>query len=348
MAPQRSGSASVLSDDNTVANSVPTYNELLNELLKDENGIEIEVLLRLQGNRKRGWHDYQLVVHRSHEIVESLCRIPSGYTPERSGFNWNTFNVNGIESVVNFVTTPYAYGRFPTFKNTDRVVQATDAAIIVLNPSPYSDAQSMKQKFEEVKNSYEGRNLDSYRYFDELELFYPALSKEELVAVKERTHRPVAIVLLASKEGFIENTTRLSYEEALKVLRKACAEFMKDYGDANGVRFFEISDTKDQTGLNKVVTSLLSDLQEGRGIRFSPPIIRPWEFEHDKRFEILSSPKDNTSLWSRFNRFLTEFFRCCRRIQLRMHRSIPIIPREGWFFLFVCVFLSLLVVLTFF
>jgi len=101
----------------------------------------------------------------------------------------------------------------------------------------------------------------------------------------------------------------LPYGYVLKEWRKACAEFMKQYGEENQVRLFEINGVDDTEGLNKVVTFMISDLLEGRGIPFSPPKIRPWEYEASRFFETLNRKKatktaaPRRNLWTRLIEF---------------------------------------------
>jgi len=273
-----------------------------------------DVFQRSQVNRKRGWHDYQLLVSGNLKIFDSLCTVPSGALHEEDSLNgWNTFTTNGTDNIVNFVNAPPSYGRFPNFKATDRVVQATDGAIIQVQPSW---VQTVDFAFDHIKNSFEGKNSayygnDDYYFGGEWNPVVKAPSEKEVAALKSRTKRPVAMVLLNSKEGFYEHNNSRNFEDSLKVLRQACAKFMQDYGDANEVRLFEITDPNDKTELQKIVSFMVSDLQEGRGIQFTPPTVRPWDADADKKFETLNvvkgkkSTASNRGLWTRFTKFIT-------------------------------------------
>jgi len=329
MAPQDPGSATpslkaVGADDTTTTTiidgvtsgtSVATETDLMTAV-ETLNTKKVGSFQIPEMDRRRGWHDYQVLVRGDLSVFNSLSTVPTESTYERHGLDgWNRFNVNGTDYVVNFVVAPPSYGRVPNYRATDHVVQTTDAAIIIAKPSPYYN--EVEHHFLGLKESYEGANLAYYsRMYGQYNT--PTPTEKELVAIKERTKRPIALVLLKAKDEFHDRVfSGDSYESALSALRTNCAEFMRRFGDANQVRFFEIDDAKNQTELNKIVTLVLSDLQEGRGISFSPPLIRPWEMSRSKKFETLdfndsmrhdtSKLVDNTppSLWTRFLNFVT-------------------------------------------
>jgi len=318
MAPQDPGSvnpsltagADVGETNTEVINTSPvaaTEIESLEEVLK-ENSKKVDAFQRAETNRKRGWYDYQVLVRGDMRVFNSLCTVPTELTYEGYGVDgWNKFYVSEKENIVNFVVAPASYGRFPNYRATDHTVQATDAAIIVVKASSFVTA--MERSFEGVKNSYEGKNAGFYNpMFGGYKS--PIPTEIELAAINERTNRPIAVVLLTSKEHFRDLT---QYESTLSKMRDSCAKFMKDIGDANNVRFFEIEDAnKNKAELHNIMSLLLSDLQEGRGVHFSPPSIRPWDLRHAKKFETLALVEDiklvdnnPPSLWSRFVNFVT-------------------------------------------
>jgi len=131
-------------------------------------------------------------------------------------------------------------------------------------------------RLDPIKDGYEGKNAEFYGIGEHVGEFPVVFSpsEKEIAALKERTRRPVAIVLLSSMtlgpyDLKYYQYNSLSYGYVLKEWRKACAEFMKQYGEENQVRLFEINGMDDTEGLlNKVVTFMISDLLEGRGIPF--------------------------------------------------------------------------------
>lgn len=275
---------------------------------------KLDEFQRAQTDRKRGWHDYQLLVNgdasrdKKRLVIETLSRVSRGeFDSVNSLEGWNVFeppfgdgtkgndidvdnNTNDHNDVViHFVTAPACHMRFPNYRVADRITQATDGAIIIVQPSafPYDI-------FTEVSNSYEGKTASLYDgdptwYTYEEWSFEPipvsTPSEKELAAIRERTHRPVAIILLESSEGWCSSWR--TYDESLRLLRHRC----ESYSEANQARFFEITDASDEAQLRKVVSCLISDLQNGLGIRFSPPKVRPWELDEAARtklFDILN------------------------------------------------------------
>jgi len=276
----------------------------------------VDKLQRKETNRKRGWHDYKVLVRGDMNVFNSLCSIQTKGTYD----GWGKFSVSGTENVVvNFVVVPPASGRFPNYRATDHAAQVSDAAIIVVKPSIYTSEYHIGREFEAVKNSYEGKNAVLYGGIWD-DYYTPIPTEKELVTIKERSNRPIALVLLTSKDDFqkrfsIERSP--CYEIALSAKRDDCAKFMRDIGVANNVRFLEIEDAnKNRSELNNVVSLLLSDIQEGRGVSFSPPSSRPWDLSHTKKFDTLDILKDlehiekkleanRPSLWTRLVNFVT-------------------------------------------
>jgi len=310
MAPQIPDSVAALPD--SVESEIKSSAELVAQDAEKRDAFQ-----RSQTNRKRGWHDYQLLVNGNMKtfLVESLCVFTSRtyYEDDDALSGWNIFNANGTDNVVNFLTDPPpSYGRVPNYIATDRAVQATDGAIIIVQPSPWiKSVDYMLRTFEYIRNSYEGKNAWSYE--DDYE---SSPTEKELAALNARTKRPLAVVIFNGEEGLEEDPERSSFEENLKLLREACAKFMEEYGNANEVRLFEVANYK--TELHEIVSLMLSDLEEGRGIEFSPPSVRPWDIEADKMFDTLDVVKkevkkdenepvgtNNLGVWSQLTEFLT-------------------------------------------
>jgi len=279
MAPQTPDDASATSDtnNNSTLESTPNVTSAVKEA---------DAFQRRKTNRKRGWHDYQLLVSGYVKIFDSLCTVPTGCTYDDDYLNgWNTFNANGTDNIVNFITAPASYGRSLNYKSTDKVIQATDGAVIVIYACSFVE-KLIDYAFEQIKNSYEGKNATYYDrdYYRKV----PAPPAKELAALKSRTKRPVAIVVVLDRFYDINSS---EFDVYLKVTRQACAKFMEGYGDANDIRIFEITLSNCKEDVNKVVSTLISDLEKGRGIKFSPPTVRPWDPDVVKKFKKLNLVK---------------------------------------------------------
>jgi len=122
-----------------------------------------DMFQRAQTDRKRGWHDFQVMLTGEINVLNSFCKLP--LTAEELSLyydlqGWNKFDVNGKDYVVNFVTPPPPWGRYPNYKGTDRALQATDGAIIVVQPK--DEIGSIFSWLDPIKDAYEGKNAEFY------------------------------------------------------------------------------------------------------------------------------------------------------------------------------------------
>jgi len=266
-----------------------------------------DVSQRSQTDRRRGWHDYQFLV-RAHGIrqhvafIDAISSAAIQYQEEgwEFGEGWGEFNIDssseqqiscnnltpnetksGDTVIVSFVTEPPTHHRFPSYVYNNRFIEATDGAIILVQPS--ISVSGLDHVFRDIKNCYEGVKLATYN----AEAHYNAealaaedrdvleRSSKELEIIRSQTHHPVALVLCTSP---VEHSTGYDggpFDEYLEGLRRVCSKFMKSYGNHNHIRFYEVSDLRDTKATTQIVTQIISDVENKFGIPHSKvPIAR--------------------------------------------------------------------------
>jgi len=220
---------------------------------------------------------------------ESIAKALSGDTQKlemrgRSGVDtWNTFEVRGEEKIVSLLAPPVMYGRFPNYRSRDLTIQSADAVIAVMSPHK-SDIDALAT-LEMVRKSLKGSFQKRYRARSR----HPDPSFGNAVFPAPEQPRPVYIVLSESSKDF---TTKIrayrgwrkeepekTFEQALEKLRQECATFMKEFGDAHGVKLFTLPDTCEVTDLASFVVRACEDIDDNQGVTFKikeiPPLASP-------------------------------------------------------------------------
>eukprot|EP01102_Stenamoeba_stenopodia_P008091 TRINITY_DN229_c0_g1_i1.p1 TRINITY_DN229_c0_g1~~TRINITY_DN229_c0_g1_i1.p1 ORF type:complete len:348 (-),score=67.99 TRINITY_DN229_c0_g1_i1:112-1155(-) len=249
--------------------------------------------VRSQNDRRRGWSDYRVLfvaTHVSGAVLsqESIAQALCGDTERkleikgRSGIDtWNTFEVRGEEKIVSLLTPPVMYGRFPNYRARDITIQSADAIIVVV--SPHNSSISAMPTLDMVRNSLKGKFHKNYRA--RARHVIPSYDNVKFPAAEQP--RPTYIVLSESRKDFdamVKSYSRWkvqtkesgkTFEQALEDLRKECAEFMKEFGEAHGVKLFTLPENNDVTDLASFVVRACEDIEENQGVTFKIKEIPP-------------------------------------------------------------------------
>jgi len=232
--------------------------------------------------RRRGWIDYRLMVYGG-ERNAFLSTFTGHEVPTRTYVDEdaeeflsvldttqdsNEEDKEAVEKLVQVVTPPSAFGRYPSHRAFDKTTQSADAIVMLLSEGRDWNRLPVRTLFEMLTISLQGQH-DMYLNVDPLPERSDKDTPPEPIRSPPRNERrrPIALVINAST----------SEPENLERRVQQCEEFMTNVGHNIGVRAFGVVDLRDTKKIEEIIHVLCADIEENRGVLFKPPEKLPWD-----------------------------------------------------------------------